>query len=81
MFAHCYYYVAFTVGYDVLGIFNYCLFSVVRLSMTVFCKEYRYVPTRAELGNSIRAQYVRDWARQGIAGLIGLAICVTIFFI
>ena len=76
MFAHCYYYVAFTVGYDVLG-----LFSVVRLSMTVFCKEYRYVPTRAELGNSIQAQYVRDWARQGIAGLIGLAICVTIFLL
>lgn len=61
------------------GIFNYCLFSVVRLSMTVFCQEYRYVPTRAELGNSIQAQYVRDWARQGIAGLISLAICVTIF--
>lgn len=49
--------------------------------MTVFCKEYRYVPTRAELGNSIQAQYVRDWARQGIEGLIGLAICVTIFLL
>lgn len=61
------------------GIFNYCLFLVVRLSMAVFCKEHRYVPTRSALGNSTQAQYVRDWARQGIAGLIGLAICVTIF--
>lgn len=64
-----------------LGIFNYCLFSVVRLSMTVFCKDYRYVLTRAELGDSIRVQRARDWTRQGIAGLICLAICVTIFLL
>lgn len=49
--------------------------------MTVFCKDYRYVLTRAELGDSIRVQRARDWTRQGIAGLICLAICVTIFLL
>lgn len=63
------------------GIFNYCLFLVVRLSMTVFCKDYRYVPTRAELSNSIRVQRAMDWTRQGIASLICLAMCVTIFLL
>lgn len=47
------------------GIFNYCLFSVVRLSMTVFRKEYRYVPTRAELGNSIRVYRARVLDKTG----------------
>lgn len=48
-----------------LGIFNYCLFSVVRLSMTVLCKEYRYMPTRAELGNTIRVQRARGLDKTG----------------
>lgn len=47
--------------------------------MTVFCKEYRYVSTRAEFGNSIRVQRARDWSRQVIAVLICLAICVAVF--
>lgn len=33
--------------------------------MTVFCKEYRYVPTRAELGNSIRVQCARRLDKTG----------------